>query len=291
MQIPLNVQWDEVNLLLAFASSAANCPFCFLETRWLGLHQAAERGPKPVSNHQAKERKSIQLKRFRLSMNILFFATCYLVNLPVVDVDLSFRWCLSPVIKDVGATCQRNSPPLRWRTLGGTGDFQQQLPAGLFGHRKRRPGQNLVVNGGDRFPKMVILWCSKMQWSCRCHWNILQAQWKLFEELLLQSSTLFLLINEILKFFFLGHDLKLYVETGRFLFECLELDYLRFKPRRPGRHHVRITSLGGRDRSVPWRKLNQEQQRMQQDVEILWDLDDLLGVFSMAPGWSETCEV
>ena len=77
----------------------------------------------------------------------------------------------------------------------------------------------------------------------------------MFEELLLQSSTLFLLINEILKFFFLGHDLKLYVETGRFLFECLELDYLRFKPRRPGRHHVRITSLGGRDRSVPWRKL------------------------------------
>lgn len=152
MQIPLNVHWDEVNLLLAFASSAANCPFCFLETRWLGLHQAAERGPKPMSNHQAKERKSIQLKRFRLSMNILFFATCYLVNLPVVDVDLSFRWCLSPVIKDVGATCQRNSPPLRWRTLGGTGDFQQQVAAGLFGHN-RRPGQNLVVNGGDRFPK------------------------------------------------------------------------------------------------------------------------------------------
>lgn len=49
--------------------------------------------------------------------------------------------------------------------------------------------------------------------------------------------------------------MKLYVETGRFLFECLELDYLRFKPRRPGRDHVRITSLGGRDRSVPWRKL------------------------------------
>ena len=85
MQIPLNVQWDEVNLLLTFASSAANCPFCFLETRWLGLHQAAERGPKPVSNLQAKERKSIQLKRFRIS-----FFFCHLLL-----SQSSGSWCRS----------------------------------------------------------------------------------------------------------------------------------------------------------------------------------------------------